>query len=252
MSKKILVANWKNHPESLDEVKVILKGLSRKSAVYKKLNFFIAPPLSYLESVSKGIKSFGSLASQDIPTVIEGTHTGIVSVNILKNFGTRLSIIGHSERRAMGETNKEISLKIKIALKSGIIPLLCVGELVRGKEGEHFEFIREQIRLSLEGIKKADLYKKVVIAYEPIWAIGKSAKEAIEPKDLEQMIIFIKKVLTDLFGRDLAENTMILYGGSVEATNIGSIMDVGVDGFLVGHASLEAGSLNSIASSLIS
>ena len=134
MNKRILVANWKNHPDSLTRASIILKGLSKNPAVYKKLRTYIAPPLPYFESVSKNIKSFAMLASQDIFFVTEGIYTGAVTPDILKSFGVKLSIIGHSERRALGETDKKVSEKIKVALKSGIVPLVCVGEMVRDHE----------------------------------------------------------------------------------------------------------------------
>lgn len=253
MAKLILVANWKNHPNSLSEVKILLGQLSRDSKLYKKLSLFVAPPLPYFESVSLCIRNFANLASQDISSELSGTHTGNITPDILKSFGVRLSIIGHSERRALGETNELVTQKIKVALRSGIMPLVCVGEIVRDQDGEHFEFLRQEIKLSLAGLnRKADI-TKLAIAYEPVWAIGKNASEAINPTDLSESIIFIKKVLTDMFGRTTAEHVPILYGGSVEPDNAGMLIkETGVKGFLVGHASLNAKNFKTIAQSLIS
>ena len=214
MAKPILVANWKNHPKSLAEAKRLLNKLSRKASVYKKTSFYIAPPLVYFESTSVR-SNFAQLASQDISSVLQGTHTGEVTPDILKSFGVRLSIIGHSERRALGETNESVSKKIKIALRAGIIPLVCIGEKARDQDGEHFEFLRNQLKSSLAGLsRKADV-SKLVIAYEPAWAISKHADDAMKPNDLSQSVIFIRKILTDLFGRKVAESIPILYGGSV-------------------------------------
>lgn len=251
MSKPILVANWKNHPESLKKASIILKGLSKSPALYKKLSTYIAPPLPYFESTQKMIKSFAGMASQDISFAVDGTYTGVVTPEILKNFGVKLSIIGHSERRALGETNEVVSDKIKCALRSGITPLLCVGEQERDAEGNHFEFIREELRLSLEGVRRKDDAHRLVIAYEPIWAIGHKAKDAIKPSDLGEMSLFIKKVLTDIFGRQSAEQIPILYGGSVKPENAKSIYESGINGFLVGGASLDPKSFKEIAESLI-
>lgn len=253
MAKPILVANWKNYPKSLDETRSLLGQLSRNSRLYKNLSFFIAPPLPYFESVSLRSKNFVGLASQDVSSLWQGTHTGQVTTDILKSFGVRLSIIGHSECRALGETNELVSQKVKIALRSGIIPLVCIGEVSRDQDGEHFEFLREQLKLSLTSLnRKADIAKLVVV-YEPIWAIGKSAKDTIAPADLSQGVLFIRKVLTDMFGRKLAQNIPILYGGSVEPANAGPLFyETGIKGFLVGHASLHAKSLGAIAQSLIS
>ncbi len=254
MSKSILIANWKNHPSSLDEAKSLLNRLSRQSKLYKKLSFFIAPPLSYFESVSSRSKNFIHLASQDIFSSAQtASHTGEVTPDILKSFGVKLSIIGHSERRAMGETSADVSEKVKTALQSGIIPLVCVGEISKDQDGEHFEFLREELELSLAGLKRKSDISRLVIAYEPVWAIGKRATDAVEPADLFQSVMFIKKILTDMFGRNMAERVPILYGGSVEPDNASNLLhETGIKGFLVGHASLDAKSLGIIARLLIS
>jgi triosephosphate isomerase (TIM) len=250
MAKPILVANWKNHPESLLRTNALLTGLSKKTSLYKKLSTFIAPPLPFYESVSKRIKSFGTLASQDIFFTPEGTVTGAVTPDILKSFGVKMAIIGHSERRALGETNEVVLEKIKSAFRTGITPLLCVGERERTTEGDHFEFIEEELKMSLEGVRRKDDAERLVIAYEPIWAIGKTFKDAITPEDLSQMVMFIKKVLTDIFDRESAEHIPILYGGSVESENARALMETGIRGFLVGHASLDPKNFALIAEAL--
>ena len=250
MAKTILVANWKNYPDSLERVNEILVGLSKKSTFYKKLNLYIAPPSVYLESVSKKIKKLGSLAVQDVPLIFDGTHTGELSMHMLKDLGVRMSIVGHSERRAMGETNEVVNHKIKNALKAGITPLLCIGEKERDAEGEHYEYIREQIVASLYSINKKEDISKIMIAYEPVWAIGKKAKDAMLPGDIEQTLIFIKKILTDMYDRSFAEKVPILYGGSVEASNAQAILGSGVSGLLVGRASLDTLNFSQIALAL--
>jgi triosephosphate isomerase len=252
MSKPILIANWKNHPESLKQANIILKGLSSSRDLYKKLQTYIAPPFPYFESVQREIKGYAGLASQDLFFAMEGTYTGAVTQDILKNAGVKLSIIGHSERRALGETNEVVAEKVKCALRSGITPVICIGEEARDPEGNHFEFIREEIRLSLEGVRRKDDVHKLIIAYEPVWAIGKKAKDAIKPEDLGEMTLFIKKVLTDIFNRQSAEMVPILYGGSVKPENASVIAGSGVDGFLVGGASLDVRSFKIIAESLLS
>lgn len=253
MAKPILIANWKNHPGSLDEAKVFLRRLSKDSRIYKRLSLFVAPPVTYFESVSQRIRNFGQLASQNISSLPLGNYTGQVTQDILKSFGVRLAIIGHSERRSFGETSEHISRKVKTALRSGITPLVCIGELNRDQDGEHFEFLREQLKVSLSGLnRKADALK-LMLAYEPAWAIGKHAKDSLSAADLSQSVIFIKKVLTDIFGRAAAERIPILYGGSVESANAHLLFrETGVKGFLVGHASLDAKSFKLIAEALIS
>jgi triosephosphate isomerase (TIM) len=252
MAKPILVGNWKNYPNSLKEVQNLLGSLSKKTKLYKRMSLFIAPPLVYFEVVSKKARKYAHLASQDIFSSLDGTHTGVVTPDILKSFGVKLSIIGHSERRELGETNEVVAKKVQVALRSGFIPLICVGEKVRDAEGEHFEFLREQIKLSLEGVRRKEDAGKIIIAYEPVWAIGAKAKEAMSPADLPQMTIFIKKVLTDIFGRDAAEKIPILYGGSVDENNAQDLMNTGtIRGFLVGRASLDGKKFSAIAESII-
>jgi triosephosphate isomerase (TIM) len=252
MAKPILVGNWKNYPASPKEAAELLASLGRKAALLRKLSTFIAPPYVYFEPAAKKAKTFGQLASQDIFFAAEGTHTGSITPEILKAFGVKLAIIGHSERRRLGETSGAVAKKIRGALSSGITPLICVGEETRDDEGNHLEVVREELKASLEGIKK-DEAKKLVIAYEPVWAIGKRASEAMGPADLSEMVIFIKKVLTDVFGREAAEAIPVLYGGSVDATNAEAIYrGTGVRGFLLGRASLDAKAFAEIAKILIS
>ncbi|MEK7461809.1 MAG: triose-phosphate isomerase [Patescibacteria group bacterium] len=253
MAKSILVANWKNHPGSLAETKTLLAQLARSASIYKKLACFIAPPLTYFGVCSERSRNFAHLASQDISSQPVGTYTGQITTDILKSFGTKLAIIGHSEQRAMGETNESVSQKVKVALRAGIMPLVCIGETFRDQDGEHFEFLRNELQSSLAGLNRKSDISGLVLAYEPVWAIGKHAQDAITPTDLSQSIIFLKKILTDMFGRAIAERVPILYGGSVEPDNAGVLFkETGIKGFLVGHASLNAQSFKTIAVSIIS
>ena len=250
MSKSILVANWKNHPASLEEARSLLKEMSKRRELYKKLSLFIAPPMPYFQAVSDKAGGFLKLAAQDVSLVGKGSCTGVVSLDILKSFGVRLAIIGHSEHRAMGESSEMVSLKVRAALRAGIVPLVCVGEKERDKDGDHFGLLREEIKASLAGVSK-QAASSLIIAYEPVWVIGKSAKDALPPGDLAQSAIFIKKVLSDLYGRNTADRIPIVYGGSVEPANAGALAkETGVAGFLVGHASLRAKWLEGIAVSM--
>lgn len=251
MAKSLLVANWKNYPNSINEARLLLGKLSRSKRYFKKTSLFIAPPLPYLESTLAKSKGFASLACQDISEIPSGTHTGIVPAEILKSFGVRLAILGHSEKRALGETDDIVSRKVRIALRAGIVPLVCVGEKSRDHEGQHFEFLREQIKHSLSGLSRKSDASRLIIAYEPVWAIGNRALGAIEPADLSESVIFIKKVLSDIFGRKTADRVPILYGGSVDITNAEKLfVKTGIRGYLVGRASLNAKTLEAIAKSV--
>ncbi len=252
MAKPILVANWKNHPKSLREAGIILKGLGRSAPLYKRLATFIAVPFPYLDLVLTKARRFASVASQNMAPVLQGTHTGVVTPDILKSFGTKLTILGHSELRALGETDAAVSEKVRMAIRSGILPLVCVGERAVEEDGSHFEFVRQQLKASLAGLRKADA-NRLMIAYEPIWAIGKHASDALKPENLSESIIFIRKVLVEIFGRTLAEKVPILYGGSVEPAGVEALWKVGkVQGFLVGHASLRPNDFKAIAQALLS
>jgi triosephosphate isomerase len=251
MAKPILIANWKNHPSSLEEVKTLLKDLSKKSDLYKKVSLFIAPPLPYLTEVGSRITKYAKLGVQDINALPKGTYTGEVTTDILKSFGARLAIIGHSEQRALGVTNEMVGAKVKTALKAGMVPVVCIGESARDTEGEHFEVLREQIKATLSGLSKQSL-ASILLAYEPVWAIGKKGSEAISPADLNQSLLFIRKIISDLYGRKSAESVVIIYGGSVDQSNATQLVkEGGVKGFLAGRASLKAKVLESIALSLI-
>ncbi len=251
MKKLILVANWKNAPSSHEEAQSLLKGLGKKRLVYKKLHTFIAPPLTYFESVSGKASGYAKLGAQDLFPEEKGRFTGSVGVDILKNFGVRVVILGHSERRALGETSEEVARKVRVALRAGFTPLVCFGELSREQDGEHFEFIREELQASLAGLKKSEL-SKIILAYEPIWAIGKNAIGVIDPESLSEVAVFVKKVLTDLFGRAAAESVPLLYGGSVDGRNAGILTkNTGVSGFLVGRASLSPESFAEVAEAML-
>ncbi|KKT96622.1 MAG: Triosephosphate isomerase [Parcubacteria group bacterium GW2011_GWA2_45_15] len=252
MAKPILVANWKNHPDSLALAKALLKEIAKNSRLYRNLSLFIAPPYPYFESVSERLGSFGRLAAQNMSSLPPGNYTGQVTPDILKSFGVRLAILGHSERRGLGETSEHVAKKVKIALRLGIVPLVCVGELSQDQDGEHFEFLRDELKLSLAGLNREMVVSRLTLAYEPIWAIGKHARDAMASADLSQTVLFIKKVLADLFGRVVAEQIPILYGGSVEPANASRLFsETGIRGFLVGHASLNAKSFRDIAESLV-
>lgn len=248
-AKPILVANWKNFPSSPEEAKILLRELAKKKLLFKRTALLIAPPLPYLGLVVEKASSYSSLASQDFFPHQKGKFTGSVTSEILKSFGVKAVIIGHSERRALGETSDMVAQKAKAALKAGLTPIICFGEKETDSEGGHFEELQRELKVSIAPLSKKEI-SQIILAYEPVWAIGKSAKEAIDPTELYQTIIFIRKILTDLFGRGAAESVSILYGGSVEPENAGALMkNSGIRGFLVGHASLKPQALGEIASS---
>ncbi len=155
-------------------------------------------------------------------------------------------ILGHSERRRDGETNEVVAKKVVTALTSHLVPIVCIGERERDEKGSHFAFLEEQITASLKGIGKARA-KNLVIAYEPLWAIGRTYKAALDPYALHETTIFIRKILAKMFGRAIGMSIKILYGGSVESGNVAELMKgTGIAGYLIGHASLDPEELRAL------
>jgi triosephosphate isomerase len=233
--KKLIVGNWKMFPERLDAARKIVTEVKRGILKVKKSNVVLCVPhvyLSVFSGISKGSLSLGAQNTNDLNS---GSLTGEVSVSQIKQFNTKYVIAGHSERRKMGETDEQINKKVRSIIQYGMTVIFCVGESGRDHNGDYLDFIRDQIMSGLRGVEKKDL-SQVVVAYEPVWAIG--AKEAMQPRDIHEMSIFIKKVLRDMFG-DYAESVSILYGGSVDKVNADSIVrDGGVSGLLIGRQSL--------------
>ena len=214
----------------------IQKGLRGRKAFAEVA---IAPPLPFITELQQlsGTQKI-DLVAQDVSYKEGGAHTGEISVSMLRSVGVRCAIVGHSERRAGGESDEEVNKKVLALIASKSTAIICVGERERDGRGDYFSLVEEQIASALSDVKVADM-KHVVLAYEPVWAIG-TGKNA-SSSDVEEMKLFIQKILTDLYDRPTAEKTRVLYGGSVNADNATSLLEGGTtDGFLVGGASLEA------------
>lgn len=235
----LVVANWKMNPGTLESAKKIFNSARSLARELKNTNIVICPPFTFLHPLSKlNCPPNVFWGAQNISSEIKGAFTGEISAEMIKNLEVSFSIIGHSERRKMGETNEIIRKKLQIAFDENLTPILCIGEKERDKEGNHLEFIKNQIKECLTRLQKKYLVG-IIIAYEPIWVIGKSYRESMSPTDIHETTLFIKKVISELFGRDIAGGARILYGGSVEPENAKAIIEYGnVNGFLVGHASL--------------
>lgn len=252
MMKKIIVANWKMNPVSAKEAEGILNKVKKTIGKLKNMQMVICPPFIYFENLRKIINKTPNsfLGAQDSFWENEGAFTGEISPEMIKNFGGKYVILGHSERRRLGETDEIVNNKITACLKSGLIAVLCVGEKTRDEQGDYFIFLRDEIRNSLANIRK-NFLKNIIIAYEPIWAIGKSESEAMRPSDIREMAIYIKKILSEIYGKESALLVPILYGGSVGGKNAGEIIkDGGVNGLLVGHQSLKPENFNEILKSV--
>lgn len=241
MKKRVLViGNWKMQPASRTLAIKLGKELKQKLGRERDTLIAVAPPFVYLDAVCTTLSNTKTVAfaAQDAFYEKPGAYTGEIALPMLKDFGVSYIILGHSERRALGETDEQVNKKLTVAVKDGFTGVVCVGERERDTAGHYLSLIEEQVRQALKGIGKAKL-GHVVIAYEPIWAIGTGLNAT--PADALEVKLFIERILTDLYGRAYAARVRILYGGSVHAKNAKELYDgSAVDGFLVGGASLKA------------
>ena len=234
--KKLVIANWKLYVEKQEEAKKFLQALRRKPS---QAQLVVAPAFPLIPAAVAALKNSKiKVGAQTVSALNAGAHTGEVSAAALKNAGVSYVIVGHSERRARGESDEDIKEELKRAQEAKLTPVLCVGERERDAAGTYLSFIENQLRSALLGSPRKGV--PLVVAYEPVWAIGKSAQDAMKPAELREMSIFIKKTLAQIFERPAALKVPILYGGSVEPENAAALMSEGdIDGFLVGHASAD-------------
>ena len=243
MRKPLIAGNWKMNLNHLEAIAVTQKlAYSLEDRDYDAVEVVILPPFTDLRSVQTlvdGDRLRLIYGAQDISAAASGAYTGEISGSMLSKIGCTYVVIGHSERRANhNETDSVVNAKIKASLANEIKPILCVGEELAIREaGTHVEYVLEQLRNALKGFHKPDL-KKIVIAYEPVWAIG-TGKTAT-PEDAQKVCAAIRTELRKIGSDEIADNCRILYGGSVKSINTLEIMkEADVDGALVGGASLD-------------
>jgi triosephosphate isomerase len=235
--KKLVIGNWKMNIFTVKEAKKLVEGIKKGSLKTKNTDIVVAPPFVYISELKGLISKKVSLGAQNIFEETAGSYTGEVSAQHLSQYKVSYVIIGHSERRARGESDASVSKKIARALENKITPVFCIGEAVRDEHGEYLAFIKNQLALGLSGVSKMQI-GDVVIAYEPIWAIG--ASEAMNSHQVHEMSLYIQKCIKEMYGA-MAMMPRILYGGAVNADNAREIVDRGyVDGLLVGRESLKA------------
>jgi len=240
MKRYLIAGNWKMNKTTGESIELAQKLVESLKDVNDR-DILICPPFTALYSVYQVIKGTNiKLGAQDVFYENSGAFTGEISPIMLKDVGCEYVIIGHSERRhIIGETDELINKKIKAAINNGLKTILCVGELLEEREaGKTLEVVKTQIEKGLNGVSKEEM-KNIVIAYEPVWAIGtgKTAK----PEDAQEVHAYIRELLSKLYSKEIADETIIQYGGSVKASNIDSLMAMpDIDGALVGGASLVA------------
>ncbi|MFQ5515723.1 MAG: triose-phosphate isomerase [Myxococcota bacterium] len=246
MRRPILAANWKMHKTVAEALDFVGKLLPQLTGLDEESEIVIAAPFTALRAVRDAL--LGSplqLAAQNLHSARAGAFTGEISAAMLSEVGCRYVIVGHSERRSLfGESPSWVGEKLRTALAHGLRPILCVGESLEEREASRtFDVLRSQLDAALEG-SDAEQAEEIVIAYEPVWAIGTG--RSATPDLAQQAHAFIRERLAQLFG-DAAERIRIQYGGSVKPENIASLMaQPDIDGALVGGASLDPASFCAI------
>lgn len=235
--KRIVIGNWKMNPPTLAEAKKIFSRIKQLSADTVG-TLVVCPPATYLSALASSYKgkkiAFGA---QDAYWQNNGSLTGYLSPTMMQSSGAGYLIIGHSERRELAcETPDLIAKKVLAGVEAQLTVVLCIGEKVRDRNAEYLTYIKEDLRECLRRIDKR-MMAHVMIVYEPVWTIG--GREAMSPSDIHGMTIYIRKVLTELYDKQISDATPILYGGAVNTENVADIIKDGeTDGLLVGRDSL--------------
>jgi triosephosphate isomerase (TIM) len=237
--KPIIAGNWKMNKTRAEAHDLATKLIPLVSRI-KDREIVLAPAFTALQAVSETIKGTNmALSAQNLFWEDKGAFTGEISAEMLLDLGCKYVIIGHSERRQyFGETDETVNKKVRQALNKGLLPIVCVGELLSEREaGKAHDVIDRQITGALKGVTAAEM-TRIVIAYEPVWAIG-TGKTAT-PDQANEIHAFIRKKIKALYGGDVSEGLRIQYGGSVTPENVSALMSKpDIDGALVGGASLK-------------
>lgn len=237
--KKIIAGNWKMN-KSIAEAESLASDIKRELGDCREVDIVLCPPFTSLKVVGEVIAdTYLKLGAQDMHWENDGAYTGEISAAMLRDLYCHYVILGHSERRAyFHETDKTVNRKVKTAVAGNLAPIVCVGEVLKEREaGQMRDVVRKQLENSLAGLG-TDL-AKLIVAYEPVWAIG-TGKTAT-PEQAQEMHAFIREVLTEIADQDTAQSVRIQYGGSIKPENAAELLNQpDIDGGLVGGASLES------------
>jgi len=249
MRKKIVAGNWKMNT-TVSQGKALAEELNAFMKTYsmpENKTVIIGTPFTHLSTCVAAVDTKKiHVAAQNCSQFEKGAYTGEVAANMIKDLGVEFTIIGHSERRQyFGDTDEVIATKLDMCYANGLSPILCCGEKLEEREaGKHFEVIESQLRNALKNVS-ADNFKNTIVAYEPVWAIG-TGKTAT-PEQAEEIHSFIRGLIAKLYNAQIADDTTILYGGSVNAGNAANLFaQPDIDGGLVGGASLKPNDFISI------
>ena len=239
MRKAVIAGNWKMHKTN-GEARLLARAIKAGTADVSHCEIVMAPPFTALAAVSDEIKGSSlALAAQNVHWEPKGAFTGEISIPMLKDIGCGMAIIGHSERRHyFGETDASVNRRVLAVLESTLDPIVCIGETLAEREsGKHHSVVAQQLAGGLDGLTRQSLLR-IILAYEPVWAIGTG--RTASPETAQEMHRLIRDWLSERFGEE-AQEIRILYGGSVKPDNIDALMlQPDIDGALVGGACLEA------------
>lgn len=248
MRKKIVAGNWKMNTLPTEGVELAKGVTAGKSSVCECVNFIVCPPFTHLSEVAKVTNGSGvALGAQDCAAEAKGAYTGEISAAMIAALGCEYVILGHSERRQYyGETSATLNKKMEQAYANQLIPIYCVGENLEEREaGKHFDVVKAQLEEVVYNLSP-EQFAKLIVAYEPVWAIGTGKTASAE--QAQEIHAYIRKVLADKFGA-AAANTSILYGGSCKPSNAAELFaKEDVDGGLIGGAALKADDFLAIGS----
>ncbi|MHC4571818.1 MAG: triose-phosphate isomerase [Planctomycetota bacterium] len=241
MRKPFVAGNWKMNTDSNTSVDLAKAVASRSSETTDQVHVAVIPPFVYIPAVVKAVSTARiAVGAQDIYYEQKGAFTGEISASMLKDIGCVYALCGHSERRhVIGETDELVNKKVAAAISGGLLPILCVGELIEERKASKTEeIVTQQLKKGLAGLT-AEKVSAVTIAYEPVWAIGTGLTAT--PDQAQEVHALIRKLLGQMYDTQLAGEIRILYGGSAKPGNAADLMNQqDVDGLLVGGASLNA------------
>lgn len=247
----LLVGNWKMAPEKAKDALVLAKKTLAIARSYKKnVKTIVCVPSIHLPVLTKAIKVPLFLGGQTVAANSEIAQTGLQSAGMLASYGATHCIVGHSESRARGESDADVANAVTALLQKKITPIICIGEKERDAHGWYLSTVKSQVESIIATLPKPML-KKLIFAYEPVWAIGKDALREATTVECREMIIFIRKIIADNADQKIANMIPILYGGSVDEKNGASFVDQGqADGLLPGRLSLDGKRFALLAKSL--
>lgn len=247
MKKFLVVGNWKMAPERARDAVKIWKPIQKTAHGLKHVETVICPPAVYLAHLGTLVTDRTCvLGAQDVSADTDAPHTGEISAPMVFDARARYVILGHSERRARGESDEDVNAKLRTVLSYPLSPIVCVGEPVRDDASVWVRTLKKQVTSVLANLSDTEL-ARVVIAYEPVWAIGSKAKRAATVTECRDAIGVIRQAIADVSSQERAQKISILYGGSVnETTGTSFLMEGGANGLLVGRISLDPKAFSSL------